>query len=388
MLKKERFFLLVFIIVISMGVLFFPSCDKGEKENIKKEIKIGVIVPLTGQWSYYGNQFKRGIELWKKQNPKTEIKILYEDNQANPKDSIAAFNKLCDEGVVTILSGFSSVMLTLGPLANSKQIVLINGGATNPDIKKAGNFVFNMIPDAEIEASFIANFIVNELKVKESVIYWQNNDAGKGMMETFKDVYNAKGGKIIENLSHDPTQIDFKNDLIKIIKTNVKVVFVPTYDKQLAQIVKQAMEIGIENILWICYASAQTDDMIRITKNSSDGRVLYSYYSYDIEGEFSIEKQKKFSEEFEKTYDQKPSIYAATYYDAISILSEAIGKNNTTPIKIQNYIYHLKNYSGVLGELHFNGKNYVTSGVKMKMISKGKFVEYNKDLINVNLSVH
>jgi len=279
-------------------------------------------------------------------------------------------------------------MLTLGPLANSKQIVLINGGATNPDIKKAGNFVFNMIPDAEIEASFIANFIVNELKVKESVIYWQNNDAGKGMMETFKDVYNAKGGKIIENLSHDPTQIDFKNDLIKIIKTNVKVVFVPTYDKQLAQIVKQAMEIGIENILWICYASAQTDDMIRITKNSSDGRVLYSYYSYDIEGEFSIEKQKKFSEEFEKTYDQKPSIYAATYYDAISILSEAIGKNNTTPIKIQNYIYHLKNYSGVLGELHFNGKNYVTSGVKMKMISKGKFVEYNKDLINVNLSVH
>jgi len=376
--KKNRTLVFVFLILLVLTTIYNCKNDTSEES-----FKVGLIIPLTGKWSDYGDQMKKGILLWKKHNENSKIKILFEDGEASPRKSLLALNKLANENVGVVISGFSSVMLTLGPVANAHEIVLINGGATNPDIKKSGKFVFNVIPDAEVEASYIANFILNSLNKKSCVIYWQNNDAGKGMMETYKNSFINNGGEIKSILSHQASQIDFKNDLTKIKQTNTKIVFVPTYAKQLGQIVRQAVEMGLKDIIWVGYAASETVDLLNIAGESANSRIIYSYYAYNLQSD-SKGKSLNFGQEFKKVFHEKAGLYSATFYDAISIISDALRNQKSSPSEIQEYIYNLEKFNGVLGELTFGGSNYVSSGMRMKMVNGGKFIDFDRHLLLKN----
>ena len=372
-MRKSLSIILVFVFAISIFV--FESCVK-KQDNA---VKIGVIIPLSVQWSDYGEQMKNGIDLWIKNNPDSKVKIIYEDGEALPKKSVSAFNLLISKDIKALITGFSGVVLSLAPIAERNSIPLLNGGATNPNIKKSGSYIFNVVPDAEIEASFIATFLKDSLNLKNCFIYWQNNDAGKGMKDFFKNKYIEIGGHIIGELSHNIDQQDYKNDLSQIKSKDPKVIFVPTYSKDLGLIIKQATDIGIKDVLWVGYAATETKDVINIAAERLNGKLIYSYYSFDIENQ-QDEKMKKFVIDFQKEYQQQPGLYSATFYDAISIIDSAIKSDKN----IKDYIYGLNIFNGVSGKLRFNHRNYITSGMKMKIIYDNQFKNFNKNYLNVH----
>lgn len=362
---------------VLLALFFFAACNNAKKD--KDVIKVGVIIPLTGEYSDYGIQMKRGIDLWIKENSKTNIEIIYEDGKASPKESVSAFNLLLNKNVSAVITGFSGVVLALAPIAESNKIPLINGGATNPNIKNSGDYIFNVIPDAEVEAQFIANFLKDSLDISECSIYWQNNDAGKGMHDYFLKYFIKLNGKIEGSLSHNIGQQDYKSDLMKIKKIKVKTVFVPTYSKDLGLIIKQASDIGLNDILWVGYAATETNDVISTAGTSLDGNLIYSYYEYDTKYGSANTKTRNFNMAFRESYNAEPGLYSATFYDAISIIADAVAQKK----KIKDFIYTIDDFQGVLGTLKFNHKNYISSGMKMKMVSEQRFVDFQKSKLNL-----
>jgi branched-chain amino acid transport system substrate-binding protein len=362
--------------LILIALFIFSACNNVGKN--KDVTKIGVIIPLTGQYSDYGIQMKRGIDLWVKENPKSNIEIIYEDGKATPKESVSAFNLLLNKNVSAVITGFSGVVLALAPIAEDNKIPLINGGATNPNIKNTGAYIFNVIPDAEVEAQFIAKYLIDSLKIYECSIYWQNNDAGKGMYEYFSTNFIKLGGKIIDCLPHNIDQQDYKNDLMKIKNSNAKTVFIPTYSKDLGLIIKQASDIGLNDILWVGYAATETNDVISTAGTRLDGNLIYSYYEYDTKSGSANTKTENFNMAFKESYKAEPGLYSATFYDAISIIADAVAQKK----QIKDFIYAIDDFQGVLGTLKFNHKNYISSGMKMKMVSEQKFVDFQKSKLN------
>lgn len=372
MKSKRYLFHLATLITLT---LFITNCDNRKKGNDEKSVaKVGVIIPLTGQFSDYGKQMKNGVDLWMNDHPKSKIQIEFEDGEAIPKKSVDAFNLLITRNISCVVSGFSSVVLSMAPIANKNKIPLINAGATNSDIKSTSKYVFNVIPDADIEAKFIADFLVDSLKIAKCHIFFQNNDAGVGMRNNFEKEFRDKGGSIDLIIPHDATQTDYKNDLVKLKEGDPKTVFVPTYSKNLGLIIKQAKELGLDDILWVGYAASETNDLLSIAGKIIDGDLIYSYYEFNPEIA-DKSNASKFVKDYKTKFNEEPGLYSATFYDALSIIDSSLYSEKS----IVDYIYSLYSFEGVSGNLVFDHKNYISSGMRMKMVINNQFSEFNKD---------
>lgn len=129
----------------AMAVIFISSCNNSNSS----EIKIGAILPLSGEAATYGKSARQGIEigldLARKLDPKSpKIVVAYEDTQADPKLGVAAFRKLVNIEKVKVVIGeiASSVTLAVAPVAEAEKVVLISPASSAPKITEAGDYIF------------------------------------------------------------------------------------------------------------------------------------------------------------------------------------------------------------------------------------------------------
>ena len=113
-------------------VLALVAC-KEEKKNIanmnnKPVIKIGAVLPLTGDNSVVGLAVKTGaqaaVDDKAKGNLKYQYKVVLEDNQHSPAKSATATNKLMAVDKVNMLLSFTTgIGRVIAPLAENKKLL-------------------------------------------------------------------------------------------------------------------------------------------------------------------------------------------------------------------------------------------------------------------------
>jgi ABC-type branched-subunit amino acid transport system substrate-binding protein len=120
----SRLYLLTLIYAFFLAFLQpLPGWANDEK------VTIGVIAPLTGAMATIGVAIKNGIELAQSDRPDLfeKVRFVFEDDQYDPKQSLAAYRKLRDLDQVSVVFGFGAVLGTiLGPLADQDGVALIN----------------------------------------------------------------------------------------------------------------------------------------------------------------------------------------------------------------------------------------------------------------------
>jgi len=364
------------VIITVMTIITLIGCGKQQK---KSPLKIGVVIPLTGQWAPYGEQMRQGIDLAAENVNRaggidgTPVRVIYEDGEAKPAKSMQAFNKLINvDKVPAVISGFSTVILTLAAQANDNKVVLLNCGATSPQIAKAGPYVFTDIPNANYEASYLAEYLYKKLGYRKAAVFWQNNDAGIGMRNVFSKRFTELGGQIVGTLSHEQGQTNFRSLLSQLKKLNAQVVFIPTYSKEMGLILRQWKEMGLKAKV-VGYAATEVKDLLDVAGNAAEG-ILYSYYAYDANS--GKPKVKEFVVNFKAKYGKGPGLYSATFYDGAMLLFDAFKKGARTGPEIRDFLLSVKNYSGVSGTLTFDGKTSVVTPLQIKTVRHGKFVKY------------
>ena len=368
--KKWIFGFIVITIVLLIFGLYISKNNIGSNNNIK----VGIILPLTGEAGNYGKQMLNGAILWKELHPTSNIKLVSADGKGVANSSINAFNKLVlSDGIITCISGFSVPTLAVMPVAVERQILLLNAGATNPQIKKGGRYVFSLVPDADVEADYIAKFLINNLNRSDCFVYWQNDDSGKGMLDVFSKSYTHSGGSIIGQESFLATEI--KSTLDKINATGCKTVFIPTSGDNLAKVIRQSFSMGMTNILWVGYAAAESPSLKQELDGYQNVKLIFSTYAFDNKNG-KDEKSKDFISAYRKRFGVIPAYYSATCFDAMEIISLAIENGCITSDDISDYIRSIGIFHGVAGsfEIH-NGDNFVSAGLSFKKFENGEIVD-------------
>ena len=137
-MKRTCCWMLIIGLVISLGML---GCAKEEKE---KEIKIGAILPLTGDMAKFGASFKKGIDLAVGEiNAEGGIRgikpqIIYEDDAGESKQAVSAFRKLITQHKIHAVIGgvMSSTAMPIAPIAEKEKVVIISPTATAPALSR------------------------------------------------------------------------------------------------------------------------------------------------------------------------------------------------------------------------------------------------------------
>ncbi|MCX6232942.1 MAG: ABC transporter substrate-binding protein [Bacteroidetes bacterium] len=362
-----------FIIVFSILILW--GCGNPKKaDNV---IKIGAILPLTGSASAYGIDCKKGIEMAiseiNSKSTKMKYELVIEDDKTDPNQAVSATQKLISINKVKFIIGTvtSSSMLAISPIVEQNKVVLLSPSASNPKITEAGEYIFrNWISD-NFEGKVMARYIYIEENFKEASVLYINNDYGNGLREVFKTEYQKLGGRVVFDEGFNQDQTDFKTLLSKIKISDSKVIFMPGYYKEMANILIQAKNINF-NIPFRGTVTCEEPQLVKIAGVATNN-IIYTIPYYNPNSSHSI--NKNFSNSFLKKYGSVPGIFAGHGYDAAYILIQAIEKSdNKTTAEVKNNILNTKTFIGVTGKTTFDSNGDVYKPVAIKKIENGRFV--------------
>lgn len=237
-----------------------PSEEKSESANTGsaevKEIKIGVVYPLTGSMANAGQDQKKGVEFGAKLINESfdlniplaqteglpnlggaKIKLVFADTQGDPKTALGEAERLITEEKVVALIGSYASSNTAGSsqAAERHGIPFLNAESTQHALTDRGfKWFFRTIPH---DYSFTQNLFkfYDELetqkgiKVETIASAYENSQFGQGSNEAQKHFASETGRTIVADIAYPKEITDATSEVLKIKNTNPDVMMMASY---------------------------------------------------------------------------------------------------------------------------------------------------------------
>jgi branched-chain amino acid transport system substrate-binding protein len=180
---------------------------------------VGVQLPLTGPLALAGTEMAQGIQVaadvFNRQHPKHQIKLLVIDDESTPAKAVAAVEKLASQGVVAIAGSANSN--NAGPAsdaANKAGLVYITSGGTSDEMVNRGLKKFFRISNTGGYAAGMVG-LFSDMGVKSVSVIYSTRDATADLANKLKMALEPKGVKVTLH-PFDPAISDFKPILNKV----------------------------------------------------------------------------------------------------------------------------------------------------------------------------
>ncbi len=260
--KVSMVVLMMFMLSILAGCGGNASNDGGGDTGGKDAgvIKVGINSELSGGVASYGTNARDGamlaIEHINASGGVLEqnLEAIVRDCKSLPDEAMSVSAALADEGIVAQVGPLTSGNVQGStPVMMETGIPLIAPAATadmvTVDAKtgKTMDYIFRVCFKDSFQGTLMATFAADNLGAKNVAIYKDaSSDYGKGLADFFKKTFvDEKGGKIVAEEGFVKGDRDFKATLTKIKGTNPDFIYVPGYYEEVAPLIKQARELGI-----------------------------------------------------------------------------------------------------------------------------------------------
>lgn len=339
-------------------------------------IKIGVIVPLTGDLAIYGQPVKNSIDLAvENYNAKggilgKKITLIIYDSKADPTEAINAFEKLATiDKVDGVIGGvITATALVLAPLSLKYNLPMITPSAVNPAVTKGYKTVFRTSFISPYEAKGLAEFAYEKLYArKAAVLYNSSEQYSIQLAEDFKNAFEAKGAKIVAYERYTDETKDFNSIIMKIKAINPEILFIPDYYSTAALIVQQVKQAGLD-LKILGGEGWEGWETVEGGKEIFEDTYFSNHYAVDI----PTPENKNFIQSYKKKFNENPNVNAALGYDAVAVMLEGIKKAGTT--KSADLIEKLEktNFQGATGHISFDKDHNPIKPIYMFRIQEGQ----------------
>lgn len=363
-MKKQNILLgLIWLIILVSG------CQTKDDR-----ITIGVILPLTGEISSFGNLMKENILIAYKGQDTTKYKLVFIDSKSESKTAISGLQKLISMNDVKYVIGDvgSSVTLSLISFIEKNEIFLLSPGASSPKLNNISPYFARNFPTDMGESRAVAKFVRDKLNAKKIAIIYSNTEYGLGLYSGFVSELSSDDADILACCeSYESDQIDFKSILAKLRQINPDVLYLAGEEKGMGRFMKQYKGLNL-NCRIISNINFLQPDCINVAGESAGG-VIVPLADYDPDNSQN-ENVNRFTKLFKSHYNRMPSIVDAVSYDVLNIMIDAI-ENGKTPLESAKYIRNYKQYSCALGIIDFDNGD-VSMPIAFKVIRNGEVVEY------------
>ena len=362
--------------IMLLGLCLLAGCGRKEPPVTK----IGAILPLTGNYAAYGNKMKNGIDLALDRIKRTDsisgrtIQIIYEDDGGDPKNTVAAFQKLISvEKVPVVIGGAtSSCALAVVPIAEKEQVVLFSPAATSPKLTGISKYFFRNWPSDFYEGKVMADFASLNLKLSKIALLYVNNDWGIGITAVFKEDALKHNCKITSEESFEPNSIDFRTQLVKIKNSNPDAIYIIGYIKELLPLLRQKEELNFKATILSSYG-LYDEQLLKDDSQAVEGSIFTAPTFDTITPDPVIQN---FVSSYKEKYNATPDIWSAQAFDAFRIVAKTITDGAVGSTEIRNALLKINQFDGVSGKTSFDEKGDVQKPMKIMTIKNGKFVEY------------
>jgi ABC-type branched-subunit amino acid transport system substrate-binding protein len=233
-MKKQ---ILLAIILLFLIVMAAPSCHQPEKKSKTKDTpeipvyRIGVNLSLTGNGSYFAEEFKKGLDLTfdylSKQPGKFNIEVIYEDNKLNPKDAVSITKKFIEiDEVDLIISGYTPIIQATIGIVNDHQLPFLVTLSSVENIASPYEWAYRDFGVESETIPFLADYAYSGLKLRKGSWLVINDDMGHDVVRYFSAKFTELGGKMAVGEVFEASEMDLRNKINKVIDKNPEFVIV------------------------------------------------------------------------------------------------------------------------------------------------------------------
>lgn len=368
-------------VIIVSGFLVWYFLIKGSATTAP--LHVGVLMPLTGDASSYGQKGRKAIEMAvddcnaKEGTTGKKVTAIFEDSKGSPKDGVSAAQKLISVDKVPAIVGdaLSSVTLPVAAVAEPNKVVLISPDSSAPALTLAGKYIYRIWPSDLVEGEAAAKFAVSHGFGKVAIFHL-NNDYGNAIADIFAKNFSGDERKVVMSSSYQDTTTDWRAIVAPLASTGADAVYIAGYYKDTAAILRTATELGIK-AQFIGTTAIEDENFIKLAGKASEG-IVYPLASGFNAASTENSDSKIFVEAFKKRFGYTPGWMEAYSYDAFMLVCKAItsNKEEATGTQIKDYFDGMGIYHGVTGDIKFDENGDVIRGVTIKTVEDGHFVPY------------
>jgi branched-chain amino acid transport system substrate-binding protein len=292
-------------------------------------VKIGLILPMTGQQASTGKQISAAVRLYQQEHGTSvagkKIEVIVKDDGAVPDNTKRLAQELIVNDKVSVIAGFgvTPAALAAAPLATEAKVVEVVMAAGTSIITERSPYItrtsFTLPQSSVIIADWAAK---NGIKKVVSIVsdYAPGADAEKSFSERFK----AAGGDVVEAIKVPLANPDFAPFLQRAADAKPDAIFVFVPSGQGGTFMKQYAERGLDKagIKLIGPGDVTDDDLLPGMGDAVIGAVTAHLYSADHDSP----KNKAYVEAFKKANNFRPNFMSVGGYDGMHLIYEALKK--------------------------------------------------------------
>lgn len=343
--------------VLGLGCLVLVSACQPHSNTLK----IGTLLPITGDLSQYGGSMQASAEMLVKTvnacggvlgHP---VQLIAVDDQTDPTAGASAMSKLVEvDRVAGVVGAASSAVSSAAvEIAVRNQVVMISPSSTSPvfsDRAKNGDFKgfwFRTAPPDTFQSQALAQLAYSR-GFKSVAILAINNDYGNGLLKSFIPAFEQLGGTIANKakpVRYSPESSSFDSEVEAVFRGNPEAVLLIAYPETGSLILKTAYQKGL---LGQGTPVMATDGLKEATLAEQVGKTQSgTYIAAGLIGTGASAGGpafKTFDTQYRQQYQRAPKIYDANTWDAAAVLVLAAeAAQATTGAGIQAKIREITN---------------------------------------------
>jgi len=369
-------------ILILLGVVLFFGNLSGYfslKSENNDYYKLGVVIPMTGVLSNYGDFQKNAIDLAINEINENNyldksLKVYFEDSQSDSKNAIFGLEKLINVNNVplALLTPSSPAVIAMAPIAEKNLTPVIAMGAAANEVRFSGDYIFRVKNSADVEMEKFTQLIYDKFNKRKMYIVYINNDYGESIKDSTEIFFNNMGGTIVGKQSFDVNEKDYSTMLLKINHLDIDSILIVGWAKNTGQILRQAKELDID-IDFFAPVGSIGPEVISIGGVASEGLI----YSVEFNLRSKDIKTSGFIYNYESKYGEKPDIFAAMAYDSVYLSLYVLDLCGNNRKCIKEELYNMPEFKGVSGNIKFDEYGDVSKEMYLMTIRDGKFESYD-----------
>jgi len=344
-----------------------------------KTLKIGSMSPLTGPYASDGTDIKNGvltaIEVFEAAGGVPgydKIELFAQDTACDPKQAVAAANKLINLEVAGVIGAYcSSSTIPSSETLDEENIPMLTPASTNEKVTDRGlEYMFRLCGRDDDQAPAAARFLKEQLNAKTVFIVDDKTTYSQGLADGVAKAAKGLGMEVVEHDHVNQGDKDFAAVLTKAKAANADILYMSLQGFSPAALMTlQAKRMGLESQIVTQDAVFQPRFM-EVAKDAAEG--VYLTYGFT---DTATPEYKAFEERYVPKYG--PIAAYATYaYDAAIVLLNAIkAAGSTDPAGIKAEIMKM-DFDGVAKRIKFNEKGDSGSSYIAYKVEGGKFVPF------------
>lgn len=341
---------LAFLIGVSNGVFAEP-------------LKVGVLIPLSGEMQEFGAKALKGVELAQAELP--GVNFTVEDVGTGASTAVAtAVSKLLNQDRVSVIIGqfFLDQTMVAAPLTERAGVPLFSQTLCSPNLSRFKQVACGY-PSSKEQLAVLGR-LLTKLSTKRIYFVAENGSYGE---DTLREARLAISGSEVVSLGEDRVNAgerDFRTLILRLLSKKPDTVFAVTADpgqsfvffQQLKQLGFKGNRIGYLDI---------DPKYIQEFGQSIEGIYLPGFISPNYSPDFVVK--------FHSRYQLNPDMYSALAYDLTRTVVLGALKDSPDPLYQRVLAYALTNPAVVGYKFRTDGS--VSVPVSVLKIENGNFVE-------------